>query len=128
MTTPPLQESNSATMTRFVAVVLLTICVAVAVFVLAAYSTYVFALPVSVTNLALSIALCLAGILLSVMTLHGRGTWKEIAGFAVPAAVAVTVSLAFGMPGVYLAFFLAYAAHLLYKWWQRRLPTLTDET
>ena len=128
MTTDPLRVPTPVRVRTFVLVTLATIGIAVATFALAAYLTEVLGLRIPVANLWLSILLCTGGLTLSGMALRGRGSWREVASFMLPGLVAAIVALRFGMPGVYLAFFLAYFLYLMLRWWRTKQPPKADET
>ena len=120
MTTDPLQASTRVRVKNFAAVTLAAICIVVAVFALAAYATDFFGLRISTAKLSLSVILCIGGIALAGMALRGRGAWKEVAGLAIPTAVAAIVALRYGMPGIYLLVFVAYVLFSIYRWWRTR--------
>jgi hypothetical protein len=65
---------------------------------------------------------------LSVIALRGRGSWKEVASFSLPALVAAAVAFHFGVPGVYLAVVLGYLAYFVLRRLQSWRSSKSHET
>jgi hypothetical protein len=71
-------------------------------------------------NLFVSIAVCIAGLVLSGMALRGRGSWREVASFAIPALVGTVAALRFGPAGAFFVLAVAYVSFLSHRWWRAR--------
>jgi hypothetical protein len=108
----PLHESTRARVAKFIFATLGAISIAAAAFAASVYLSDLLELRAPVANVWLSILLGAAGLVLSGISLRGRGVWKEVASFSLPALVAAAVAFYFGMPGVYLAVFSGYLAYL----------------
>jgi chromate transport protein ChrA len=128
MSTGPLQDSTGTKVAKFMAATLAAIGVAAAAFAASIYVSGLFDLRVPVANVSLSILLGAAGLVLSVIALRGRGSWKEAASFSLPALVAAAVAFRFGVPGVYLAVVLGCLAYLVLRRLQSWRSSKSDET
>jgi hypothetical protein len=100
-------------------VALAIIGVAIAAFFL---STYVYGLAegrIPVANLFMGILLCIAGLVLSGMVLHGRGSWSEVASLLVPALISGLAALRFGFAGAFTVVLAGSLVDQLLRWRRR---------
>jgi len=118
MTTDPFHEPTYLRITKFLVITLVVIGIAISAFSLSVYLTDMLGLSIPAANLSLAILVMAVALSLSALALRGRSTWKEVAGFMLPALVTAFVAFKFVMPGVYLAFFLAYILFSAQRWWR----------
>ena len=116
MSTDPLLESKRVQAARSLVVALAMIGVAIAAFFLATYASGALEERFPVANLFMCILLCTAGLVLSGLVLHGRGSWSEVASLFLPALVAGLASLRFGFGGVFLVVIVGSVAYQLLQW------------
>jgi hypothetical protein len=102
MSIDPLLEPQRAQAARSLVVALAMIGVAIAAFFLAAYLSGLAEGRIPVANLFMCILLCTAGLVLSGMVLHGRGSWREVASILLPALAASIAGFFFAFAGVFL--------------------------
>jgi chromate transport protein ChrA len=127
MAIDPHQEPKLSQATTSLAVALAMVGVAIAAFFLSTYISGSVEERIPVANLFMGILLCIAGLVLAGMVLHGRGSWREVASFLLPALVAGLAALRFGFAGVLLV---VVAGSLVYQLLRRhrRRVLRADET
>jgi chromate transport protein ChrA len=120
MSIDPLLEPKRVQVARSLVVALAMIGVAIAAFFLATYISGAVEGRIPAANLFMGILLCTAGLVLSGMVLHGRGSWSEVASLFLPALVASFAALRFGFAGAFLVVVAGFLVYQLLRWRRRR--------
>jgi len=111
MSTEPLHEPTRVRVTKSVLIALAIIGSAIAAFLLAIYLYEALNGGVPLVNVFLSIVLCSVGFLLSGLSFHSRGSWREVAILSLAFFAAALADFRFGPIGFLWVFTALYLVH-----------------